>query len=227
MPRKPNILLIITDEHNPHVAGYAGNSIVDTTALDGLAAAGTQFETAYCQSPLCSPSRLSLLTGKWVSHCSAWSNGAMLNPEHETIPGWLGKKRLYHGQSGKDARQRRGPHARFSNTAPTATWWQAGLLCTSQILPRRGTAGGTITLSDAFNFAGPTEIPESLLVDKVITTESLAWLLEYSDQNPDTPWFFCASYSRPHFPLTAPGRYIRKYLASGLRDAATSPRLPG
>jgi len=35
MPSKPNILLIITDEHNPHIAGYAGNSIVDT-AVRGL-----------------------------------------------------------------------------------------------------------------------------------------------------------------------------------------------
>jgi len=61
----------MTDQHNPHVAGYAGDSIVDTSALDGLALAGTRFDTAYCQSPLCSPSRLSLLTGKWVPNCSA------------------------------------------------------------------------------------------------------------------------------------------------------------
>ena len=56
-----------------------------------------------------------------------------------------------------------------------------------------------------FPFAGATAIPESMLIDHVVTTESLSWVLEHSDLQSDQPWFFCASYSRPHFPLTAPG----------------------
>ena len=225
MPRKPNILLIITDEHNPHVAGYAGNAIVDTTALDGLAAAGTQFETAYCQSPLCSPSRLSLLTGKWVSHCSAWSNGAMLNPEHETIPGWLGKNGYTTAKVGK-------MHVNGGDRTHGFQYRPYGDLVAGRTPmhqpdpPETGDGRWNNHALGRLQFAGPTEIPESLLVDKVITTESLAWLLEFSDQNPDTPWFFCASYSRPHFPLTAPGRYIRKYLASGLQTPPLPPGYP-
>ena len=56
--------------------------------------------------------------------------------------------------------------------------------------------------------AGVTEIPESLLQDVVVTRESLSFLLEHSDEHPQTPWFLCASYARPHPPFTAPGRYI-------------------
>ena len=77
-----------------------------------------------------------------------------------------------------------------------------------------------------FPFAGPTEIPESMLMDQVVTTESLSWLLEFADQRPDQPWFFRASYSRPHFPLTAPGRYFRKYLSSELRMSQLSSGYP-
>jgi choline-sulfatase len=62
-----------------------------------------------------------------------------------------------------------------------------------------------------FPFAGPSVIPESLHSDTVVTRESLAWALEFADKHPETPWFLCASYFRPHFPLTAPGRYVRKY----------------
>ena len=63
-------------------------------------------------------------------------------------------------------------------------------------------------------------------MESVTTIESLAWLLEFSDTNPDTPWFFCASYSRPHFPLTAPGRTFRKYVASGLKPPPLPPGYP-
>ncbi|MCB0014684.1 MAG: sulfatase-like hydrolase/transferase, partial [Anaerolineales bacterium] len=52
---------------------------------------------------------------------------------------------------------------------------------------------------------------ESLMQDVVVTRETLAFLLEHQDQQPEQPWFVCASYGRPHAPLTAPGRYIRRY----------------
>jgi choline-sulfatase len=59
--------------------------------------------------------------------------------------------------------------------------------------------------------AGVSEIPESLMQDIIVTRESLAFVLEHQDHEPTTPWFLCASYSRPHSPLTAPGRYVRHY----------------
>ena len=68
--------------------------------------------------------------------------------------------------------------------------------------------------------AGVSEIPESMMQDVVVTRETLAFLLEHHDQTPDKPWFACASYSRPHSPFTAPGRYIRRY-----RDKVKLPPL--
>ncbi len=59
--------------------------------------------------------------------------------------------------------------------------------------------------------AGISDVPESMMQDVVVTRESLASLQEHKDQHPDQPWFACASYSRPHSPFTAPGRYIRRY----------------
>src|SRR5690606_28105599 len=89
MARHPNILLILSDQHSPHIAGFAGNTAVDTRALDALAQNGTYFSAAYCQSPLCVPSRLSLWTGKSAVHCNAWDNQSVIFPEHVTLPGWL------------------------------------------------------------------------------------------------------------------------------------------
>ena len=70
--------------------------------------------------------------------------------------------------------------------------------------------------------AGLTEIPESALQEQIIVRESVTFLREQTAAEPDRPWFLCASFSRPHFPLTAPQRFLAKLLA-GRRNAP--PRL--
>ncbi len=58
--------------------------------------------------------------------------------------------------------------------------------------------------------------------EQVIALESLAWLREHRSAKPDTPWFLCASFSRPHFPLTAPKRWIDRYPV----DKIAKPMIP-
>ncbi|MCC6694757.1 MAG: sulfatase-like hydrolase/transferase [Candidatus Hydrogenedentes bacterium] len=76
--RSPNILVIMSDEHNANVLGCYGNSLARTPNVDALAARGVLFESAYTNSPLCVPSRLSFTSGKYCSRVSAWSNACSL-----------------------------------------------------------------------------------------------------------------------------------------------------
>ena len=57
MADRPNCLVILSDQHNPHNLGCYGDGIVRTPNLDRLARGGVRFDNTYCASPLCVPSR--------------------------------------------------------------------------------------------------------------------------------------------------------------------------
>lgn len=62
---RPNVLLIIADDHAAYVTGCYGNAQVNTPNIDGLAAQGMLFDRAYCTTPVCTASRQSFLTGRY------------------------------------------------------------------------------------------------------------------------------------------------------------------
>ena len=73
MAKRPNLLLLIPDQHRADwVAG--GGLPLRTPALQGLAERGVRFERAYCTSPLCAPSRASLASGRHFAHCGVHDN---------------------------------------------------------------------------------------------------------------------------------------------------------
>jgi choline-sulfatase len=74
MTRPTNVLFILSDEHTRRVLGSYGNRIVRTPHLDALATRGTRFASAYCQTPICVPSRGSLATGRWPHAIDSWDN---------------------------------------------------------------------------------------------------------------------------------------------------------
>ncbi|MBN1807728.1 MAG: sulfatase-like hydrolase/transferase [Planctomycetes bacterium] len=82
---RPNILIIMSDQHNPHFLGCSGNSIVRTPNLDRLASEGMIFTNAYCPAPLCVPSRMSFMTGRTPSRNRVWDNTHILS---SGIPTW-------------------------------------------------------------------------------------------------------------------------------------------
>lgn len=61
---RPNVVLIITDQQTRATIGVYGNDRTRTPAMDSLAAGGAAFEKSYCASPLCSPGRAGILTGR-------------------------------------------------------------------------------------------------------------------------------------------------------------------
>lgn len=65
MPRRPNVLFLMTDQHNAKCISCEGHPNVRTPHLDRIAARGVRFSRAYCNNPICGPSRASFATGQY------------------------------------------------------------------------------------------------------------------------------------------------------------------
>ena len=84
MGDRPNILLITSDQQHWSTLGCL-NPEIDTPHLDRLASEGTLFERAYCPNPTCTPTRASMITGKYPSQHGAWSLGTKLSEDEHTV----------------------------------------------------------------------------------------------------------------------------------------------
>jgi choline-sulfatase len=220
MASQKNILIIFSDQHNAQVAGYAGDKLINTPNLDGLAAKSMRFKNTFCQSPVCTPSRMSFLTGKNIWNCSAWNNHWPLFPEHRTMAEYfreagyatclVGKMHFggidqYHGFQYR-------PYGDLLH----------GLGHQPDPIDMFPNSGGVA-------HAGPSQIPESMQQETIVSIEAAAWIREHMAANHDQPWLMCASYAKPHAPLVCPRRYFEKYLgkvrAIGLEDEDEAARL--
>ena len=87
---RPNLLYIHSDQHNPAVTGCYGDPFVQTPNLDHLAAKGVQFNNCYCPSPICVPSRMSMLSGRYPYENNVWTNSHILDSAIPTLAHAMG-----------------------------------------------------------------------------------------------------------------------------------------
>lgn len=88
--QRPNLLYIHSDQHNPAVTGCYGDPLVQTPNLDRLAARGVVFDNVYCPSPICVPSRMSMLNGCYPYENEVWTNSHSLDPGRPTFAHAMG-----------------------------------------------------------------------------------------------------------------------------------------
>ena len=85
MPAQRNVLVIMSDEHNPKYLGAAGHPYIQTPNLDALAARGTRFTSAYTTCPICVPARAAFAVGRYVHEIGFWDNGDAYDG---AVPSW-------------------------------------------------------------------------------------------------------------------------------------------
>jgi iduronate 2-sulfatase len=223
--RRPNVLLIMADDLNNDLGTY-GHPLVKTPNLDRLAARGVRFDRAYTQFPLCSPSRVSLLTGLRPDTTKVYdlqTDFRSILPEAVTLPQMFKRTGYRVARVGKIYHYGNPGQIGTSGLDDPASWdvvvnprgidkdEEAQL---TNLTPKRGLGAAL-----AF-YASPA--PDDAHTDGKVAAETIA-LLEQSVKSGDRPFFIGAGFYRPHCPFIAPRKYFDLYPLERIQAARFAP----
>ena len=213
MPAKRNVLVIMSDEHNPKYLGAAGHPYIQTPNLDALAARGTRFTSAYTTCPICVPARAAFAVGRYVHEIGFWDNGDAYDG---SVPSWhhalrAGGRRAVSIGKLHFRGQARDDHGFTLEIVPMHVVEGIGDvkgLVRDDIPMRKG--GEKMA-----KYAGPGESTYTVY-DRDIASRAQIWLHEEGTQDAGAPWVLFVSFVAPHFPLTAPPEWFYRYAAMNL-----------
>jgi iduronate 2-sulfatase len=201
-----NVLFIASDDLDNNLGCY-GHPMIKTPNLDRLAATGTRFERAYCQVPLCCPSRTSLLTGLRPDTTKVYDNDFTIRqamPNVVTLPELFRKNKYLSARYGKIF------HMGVPVDVGTNKWddpqsWDIsvsppGLEHKGEGEKHEVTKCGMFTwVSLSGDGKGQADDGSAAGAEKII------------EENRDKPWFIGLGFVRPHTPLVAPSKFFDLY----------------
>jgi len=213
---RTNVLFILSDDQGPWAAGCCGNPEIRTPNLDRLAASGTRFESFFVATPVCSPSRATLLTGRVPSQHGVhdWIRDGNVGPD--AIP-YLEGEVAYTDVL-----------ARHGWTCGLSGKWHLG---DSQI-PQHGFTDwfthqlGGGPYNDAPMVRNGQLVNEPGYVTDAITNEALLMLDRYVDRG--HPFYLSVHYTAPHWPWVGehPKTIVESYDGCAFESCPQEPRHP-
>ncbi|MBI3974031.1 MAG: sulfatase-like hydrolase/transferase, partial [Chloroflexi bacterium] len=224
---RPNILILMADQFRSDLIGANGSAICRTPYLDKLAAGGVTFTRAYCTTPLCTPARGALFTGRYPH-----SNGLTANTQYPDTPtprlregerllfehlaaagyhcGYVGKWHLSVGDEAAEAR-RRGV-ADFLNARQAAALHRErlGLALRDDL----GKSRARTMEGPHPPMSGVAPYPAEYATDAGVAGQAIELLRHYREQRLGTserPFAIICSFPGPHFPIEPPEPYASLY----------------
>ena len=199
---RPNVLFIAIDDLRPALACY-GDKVAITPNIDRLSRRGTIFNQAFCQQAVCSPSRLSLLTGRRPDTIRVWDlsthfRDAIPNvvtlPQHFKNHGYhaLSIGKIFHG-SGK-------PSKDPPSWSVDPQFDVVHALNVRYALPKnRNGKGLKQSASES------ADVPDNTYADGIACDAAVRRLGELG--NKENPFFLAVGFRKPHLPFCAPKKY--------------------
>lgn len=199
----PNVLFILVDDMGYGQLGVTGHPIIKTPNIDNLADNGILFTQAYSGSTVCSPSRISLMTGKDVGELHSNANTIKLRPGDRTLAHMMsgvGYKTALFGKYGIGTT--------FGKTDPMTMGFQNWYGLLHNITAHRQYPIMMFRDND-MEFVSPNVAgAEGAYAQKLFTDAAVNYIKEQED---DTPFFMFLSYTSPHAELAAPQEFVAPY----------------
>lgn len=210
-----NLLIIMSDEHDPRFMGASGHPFVRTPNMDRLAARGTRFANAYTPCPICVPARASYATGRYVHDIGYWDNALAYDGR---VEGWghrLQAEGVRHETIGKlHYRRAEDPLGIDAQHEPMHVIDGIGMVWGSV---RDPLPAGSKPLR-IFRKIG-AGVSNYNLYDRRCANLACDWLREHGES--DRPWVLYVGFVAPHFPFVVPRHYLDLYP----RDSIPFPKL--
>lgn len=219
--QRPNVLFIIADDLNRSLPCY-GHSIVKTPNVDRLAARAVRFDRAYCQYPVCSPSRVSFLSGRRPEQTRMFGNeGASRTPSLQDavfLPEYFRQQGYFTARVGKvfhigrdvpecwDVTEEGTPDNKiiYQPQEPQKLGLADSITAEGQLDGDTGEGGHWYTL----------EAGEDKLIDPH-TARRVSELIEQGNQG-GKPFFVACGFRRPHLPWMVPNEFFDLYAPANL-----------
>ena len=211
-PAKLNVLFIAVDDMNCDLACY-GNGIVKSPNIDKLAARGVKFDRAYCQFPLCSPTRSSLMTGLRPDTTRVFDLQYHFRqglPDVVTLPQTFMKNGYWAARVGKIYHYGNPGDIGTSGLDDPASWQEfynpAGMDKTTlepefeNFTPQRGLGSAMGQLADK-------KYRDEDHTDGKVATQAIELLEKHKNE----PFFLAVGFYKPHTPYIAPQKYFDLY----------------
>ena len=219
---QPNVVFVLADQHHASLMGCAGHEQVMTPNLDAFASSGMRFSNAYCQNPICTPSRMSFFSGQYVHnhgyyglsgptpfgldsvtrhfHDAGYRTGAwgkLHYPEHPRL--WMSDDLdcCAHAYQTADGDRARGPFLRYLEGA--------GLRHLEDSWHNTEEYGERRICHDA----RPSKLPYEHTMERWCVREALKFI----DEEPEDPFFVHVALQRPHHPLLPNPQFWEMYPA--------------
>lgn len=220
--RRPNVLFIASDDLRNAIGCY-GHPIVKTPNIDRIAARGVRFDRAYCQYPLCGPSRTSLLTGLRPDSTGVWTNGILVRdkmPDIVTLP------QFFRNQGYRSVRVGKMYHMDVPASVGTNKYddppsWDVSISPPGLELSTPG-EGRNVTpqqlVGNAFRWISFRGDGKDQADDRAAVQA-----IETIHENRDRPFFLGLGFLRPHVPHVAPARFFDLYPLSKIQAVINPP----
>src|SRR3954451_7743305 len=232
--RRPNVLMILTDQQRWDCLGAAGNPVIRTPNMDRLAAEGVRCSDSFVSYPFCMPSRSSYLTGRYPHAHGCWDNGVILPPETVTLGDRFTEAGYHTGLIGKGhltTHQSEGtPDAYTAMDQPGYADWHGPYYGFQEVWLTAGHNRPTghyglwlrehhpesLALFEPDAATKPsTGAPQSWKSALPAEHHASTWIgdrtIDFLNQHHERPFFLQVSFPDPHLPFCPPAPYDDMY----------------